>query len=500
MAYLIGTDIGTSSTKTTIFKDTGEILAQTAREYTYDIPATGYAEQDPDVWWEAAAETIRLAIRKAGIPPKEIKGVGLSGQMHGLVALDSAGRVVRKAILHCDVRAADTVDWITKRLSPDEYYDVTYNPAFSGFQLVSLLWMRLHEPALYEKVRRVLCPKDYVRYKMTGEIGMESTDASGTLAYDMKRQRWAEDILKKLDVSRAFFPEIIHSSYETAGAITRLAAEQTGLAPGTPVVYGGGDQAMHSLGNGVFEKNVMMVTIGTSGQVIVLSDNPVKNSAKNTNTFRYVEQGTWFGLGGILHAGITLNWFRKTFAPQFSYRQLDAMAETVPPCSNGLVFFPAMAGERTPYIDSDTRGVFLGMTMAHTQAYFARAVMEGVTMELKTGVEILKKLYGEPKKLICAGGGVKSELWCQIQADMFGREIHVSQIVEQACLGAAITAGVGAGYFTDIREGFLAMAEKKETVVEPILKNTEKYDAFYHEVFCNIYPKNQELFRSSGKY
>ena len=499
MAYLIGIDIGTSSTKTVVFNEHGKVLSLASRGYMYDIPKTGYAEQDPDIWWEASAETIAKAVRKAGIRKEEISGIGLSGQMHGMVPLDANGSLVRKAILHCDVRAVDITEDLSVRIGRQTFYDITYNPLFSGMQLVSLEWMRKNEPECFEKTKWVICPKDYVRYKLTGEIGTEATDASGTLAYDMQNQSWAGSLIERLGLSSVLFPQI-KLSCDIAGTVTKEAAEKTGLKEGTLVVYGGGDQAMHSLGNGVLEKNILMATIGTSGQVIMLSNKLIKNQQMNTHTFCHVNPNMWFGLGACLYAGAALNWFRRTFAEEDNYERLSALAETVAPCSEGLVFFPAMSGERTPYLDMETRGAFLGMTIAHTKAHFARAIMEGVAMEMKQSIEIMKELYGQPAKYICAGGGANSSVWAQIQADVYGCEIHISDIPEQACLGAAITAGTGTGVFGNIKEGFYQMSHNQERIIEPQKENMVKYAEYYEDIFKRIYNCNAELFHKMKKY
>lgn len=494
MKYLLGTDIGTSSVKTAVFRQDGMLMGLASKDYSFDIPQLGFAEQDPDVWWEAAALSVRNAVEKSGVQPSEIVCIGLSGQMHGLVPLGADGCSVRKAILHCDVRANKAVMDIEKRIGKNAFYDITYNPVFSGMQLVSLVWMRENEPDLFNQIDTALCPKDYVRYKLTGEIGVEATDASATLAYDMVHQQWSDSLIDHLGLPTRFFPEKIHRPYDIAGTITQKAAEKTGLIPGTPVVYGGSDQSMHSLGNGVLDAGTMMVTIGTSGQALMLSQQPKKNPEMNTHTFRHVNDDMWFGMGACLYAGVTLNWFKKTFLPSCSYAELDSLAEKTLPCSDGLVFFPAMSGERTPYVDMKTRGLFTGITIAHTAGHFVRAIMEGVSMELKQSIELLKKMYGEPKQIICAGGGSASKIWQQIQADIYGRPIHVLDIKEQACFGAAIVAGVGCGLFSDIQSGFSEMYHGCSRIIEPIPLNKKKYEQYYDGVFKQLYPQNKKIF------
>jgi xylulokinase len=500
MAYLIGSDIGTSGAKSVIFDEKGKIVAQAVREYQYDSPKPGYAEQYPDVWWEAVSDSIREAMTISGAGKDEVAGIGLSGQMHGMVAMDKANRSIRKTILHCDVRAGKTAKDICESFGRERFYDITYNPVFSGFQLVSLLWLRENEPENFEKIASVICPKDYVRFRMTGELGVEATDASGTLAYDMKAQDWAVGLLGELGIPSSAFPPKISLSYEVAGKMTADSAEKCGLAAGTPVVFGGADQAMSSLGNGMFEKHVLVAAIGSSGQVLMLTDAPQKNPQMNTHIFRHVEPNVWYSLSGCLYGALALNWFSRAMAPDESYESLSSMAESIKPCSEGLAFFPALAGERSPHMDTKTRAAFIGVTNTHTKAHFVRAVMEGVTMEMKAGVEITERLYGTPTKIICTGGTTKSRVWRQIQADIYGQEIHISKTQEGGCLGAAILAGVGVGLFGSIKEGFGAMQKEKETIIVPIKENVEKYAEFYSELFSGIYPRNKELFHNSWKY
>ncbi len=498
--YFMGIDIGTSSAKTAIFNEKGDMVSLASKPYYFDADKPGYAEQDPEVWWEAVSETISRSLQELGKEAKEVKAVGLSGQMHGLVPLGKDGKPVRKAILHCDVRAKDVVQEIKAQFDGDRIADIMMNPVFPGFQMVSLCWMRKYEPELYSQIKTAVCPKDYVRYRLTGELGTESTDASGTLLYDMRREKWSEEIFQELGLSLETVPGQIHNSCETAGKILPHVAEQTGLSPDTLIVYGGADQAMHSLGNGVYRPGIMMATIGTSGQVLMISEKPVRNPELNTHTFRHVREHSWYGLAAILHAGSTLNWFRRVFAQDSSYEALSQMASQIKPCAEGLVFFPCMGGERTPYLDSETRGMFSGISMCHRREHFARAIMEGVSFAVKTGIDKMNQLYGETEKLICAGGGVKGKVWAQIQADIYGREIHISRISEQACLGAAITAAVGSGAFADLEKACQAMVKNTEYMIEPDMENKKRYEEFYEKVYERIYRQNKEIFHNMNLF
>ena len=491
--YFLGIDIGTSSTKSVLFDEHGAAVASAAHGYVFDVDRIGHAEQDPLVWWQAVQSTVSEAIHKSGLKKEQIAGVGLSGQMHGTVALDAQGAVVRKAILHCDVRADQEAAEIRQRFG-DRISRITFNPIFPGFQAVTLCWMRKHEPENYARTSVVITPKDYIRYCLTGEIGSEHTDASAVLLYDMKRSAWSDEIFEMLGLPRDIVPAEIHASYEVAGTVTRQAAELCGLAAGTPVVFGGADQAMHSIGNGVYEPGTIMSTIGTSGQVLSVSRQAVYNSELNTHTFRHVKDHAYYGLGAVLFAGTTLNWFRRNFASDCTFEQLSELAAAVPPGSEGLLFLPCMGGERTPYLDPLARGVFDGVTMLHTKAHFARAIMEGVTFAMKTSIEKVASLYGPCDRFVCAGGGVKGLTWAQIQADIYNREILISHIDEQACLGAAIMAAVGANAYATIEDACRAMCDTTMSVLRPDPTNAALYQRIYEKIYTRIYKQNAEIF------
>lgn len=498
IVYLIGIDIGTSSTKTVIFDEKGHVAASASYDYVFESLKNGYAEQDPETWWRATVFTIQQAMQKGGMDADKIAGIGFSGQMHGLVCMDKSDRCLRKAILHCDVRAKDEAESI-HRMFDGKIEKMVCNPIFPGFQLTSLEWLKHHEQDSFEKIARIMCPKDYVRYKLTGEFGTEHTDASGTLLYDNCKEYWSDSIFERLELDKSIVAKKIACSYDVAGYITREAAKETGLKEGTPVVYGGADQAMHSLGNGVCAPGTTMMTIGTSGQVLVITNEPVCRPKLNTHIFRHVEPKTWYGLGAILFAGSTLNWFRRNFAPDCSFEDLSAMAEQVPAGCDGLVFFPCMGGERTPYLDPLARGVFEGITMHHDRAFFARAIMEGVSFAMLSALEQLRDTFGAGDQIICAGGGVKGETWAQIQADVYGEEILVSSIKEQACLGAAICAGVGSGMFSDIQEGCKMMCDSEMKRVQPRAAIHEKYKQVYERVYSQVYNANAKLFKEAAK-
>lgn len=496
--YFAGVDVGTSSVKTAIFDEGGNMLSLASKAYDFDTDKPGYAEQDPNIWWDAVIDTIRKSLAKLGKNSSLVKAVGLSGQMHGLVPLDKNGTSIRKAILHCDTRANDIVHQIVASNKDKEIRNIVFNPIFPGFQMVSLCWMREHEPDLYEKISICLCPKDYIRYKLTGQLGTESTDASATLLYDMQRETWSKQVFRNLRLDISLVPKVIHNSCEIAGEILPDVSQLTGLPKGTLVVYGGADQAMHSLGNGIYKPGIMMANIGTSGQVVTLSDCCVKNPEFNTHLFRHVSDHSWYGMAAVLYAGSTFNWFRKNFAPENSFVELSQMAANVKPCCDGLVFFPCMGGERTPYLDPETRGMFSGISMLHKKCHFARAIMEGVAFAMKTCINKMNELYGRSERLVCAGGGVKGLTWAQIQADIYGRDVYISEIPEQACLGAAIVAAVGCNAFPNLMEACTNMAPKTDRVLSPNLDNMKRYDEFYEKVYVHLYEQNYASFHNMG--
>lgn len=494
MALLMGIDLGTSGLKVAVFDKNGHTLATGSSDYLFDVPEIGYAEQDPDVWWQATVNAVKGVLQK--VQSEDILAVGLSGQMHGLVALDGENRVVRKAILHCDQRSLKQANQMREMLKDEGFSRITYNPAFSGFQLISLAWVRDNEPKNYQRIKNVVCPKDYIRYKLCGEVGVEITDASATLAYDIENECWAVDLIKQLGLDESVFPKEIHRPNDVAGTVTQEAAQLLGLKAGTKIVYGGGDQPMQLLGTGVYKTGKLTITIGTSAQVVAVTDSAIYNPKMNTHTFMTALPEKWLCMGAVLNGGLTLNWFRRTFMPDKSYDQISKLASLVDACSDGLVFFPCLAGERTPYIDSTTRGIFLGMSYLHSAKHFARAVMEGVTFAIKSSVDTLKSLGCGDETIIASGGAAKSSEWLQMQADIYGRELHLTKTVEQTVTGAAIVAGVGCGLFRDIEQGCKQMVKMSDRVIEPDLKRHEIYTEFYHDVFMKIYENNKNAFRT----
>ena len=490
MAYLMGIDLGTSSLKTIIVDERGQVQALAARSYSFDKPISGWAEQDPEVWWAACAATIRETLTKSGLSGRDISGVGFSGQMHGLVPLDAAGKPVRPAILHCDARSAQQVREMNRLLGAERVRALTLNPIYTGFLLTSLLWVRENEPEKYSRIKQVCLPKDYIRYRLCGSVACDLSDASATMAFDIRAGRWSDELLQTFGVDRALFPQCFDTC-SVVGRITPEAAQATGLGAGVPVVAGGGDQVMQGLGNGVTGTDIVTANIGSSGQVCYQSDTPVLNPALSTNTFCGYRRGRWIVMGAIMHAGLSLKWFDSVLGG-VDYAELDAEAAKVRPGSGGVVFLPYLNGERTPHINPDLSGMFLGCNIRTGRGEMARSVMEGVSYALMQCMEICQSLGLHADSVVASGGGAKSPLWLRIQSDVYGLPLRVADTEEQACLGAAIAAGAGTGVYASVEEGCRAAVKYKDIVVEPNAANHEIYEEYYG-LFKDAYLANRTL-------
>ena len=489
MAYFMGVDLGTSSAKALIVEGRGEAVALAAEAYDIAIPRPGWAEQDADGLWRACAACIRRALSASGLASEAIAAVGLSGQMHGLVALDEGLRPVRPAIIWADRRSAAQVEHL-RGLGAE---DVALNPAATGFLLPSLMWMRENEPERFGRVAHVLLPKDYVRLMLCGELGTDVTDASGTLAMDGARRDWSLPLLDALGLDAALFPEV-HMPSQVAGCVMARAAADTGLRAGTPVIYGGGDGPMQLVGNGVVRPGMLTANIGTASQIDLITGSPLIDERHRMQLFCHAPEGRWIAMGASLNGGGTLKWLKNAFFdPQTTYRDLDALAEAVPAGSAGLLALPYLCGERSPHMDPCARGTFSGFTLSHTRAHLVRAVMEGVVFALRDCLEVLEALSPQVSgDLIASGGGARSALWRQMQADILKKRVFTTRSTEEACLGAALTAAVGAGEFRDIDEAASVVRMNPE-VTEPNPRNFALYDERFAQ-FQQLYRDNRALF------
>lgn len=456
---LLGIDLGTSGTKTLLIDDDGRPLASATVEYPLSTPRPGWAEQDPQLWWDAAQVSIREVLLRSGLSGDAVKGIGLSGQMHGSVFLDAAGEVLRPALLWCDQRTAAQCAWATETVGAERVVELTSNPILTGFTLPKVLWLRDNEPEAYARVRQVLLPKDYLRYKLTGAFATEVSDASGTAMFHVRERRWATELLEAVDVPAAWMPECFESVVPSA-TLSAEGAAATGLRAGTPVVGGGGDQAAGAVGNGIVESGILSSTVGTSGVVFAYSDAPAVDPKLRLHTFCHAVPGKWHQMGVMLSAGGSLRWYRDTLAGsetetarllgQDPYEVIAAAAAQAPVGCEGLLFLPYLTGERTPYPDPNARGVFFGLTLRHDRRHLARAVLEGVAFGLRDSFEILDEMGVPVREVRASGGGARSPLWRQIQADVTGREHVTINVDEGPAFGVALLAGVGTGVWPDV--------------------------------------------------
>lgn len=485
MRLLIGIDTGTTGVKALAVDETGGMRGQGTGSYVFATPRPGWAEQDPDCWWQGAGTAVRGALVSAGASPRDVTAVGLSGQMHSLTLLDGDGRVLRPAILWNDQRGGAECEEIARRVGRERLIAITRNPALPGFTAPKLVWTRRHEPAVYERIAGVLLPKDYVRYRLTGVRATDVSDASGTGLFDVTARRWSEEILAALDVPAAWMPRATESTVLSA-EIDDVGAAATGLIRGTPVAAGAGDQAAQAVGTGIVRPGTVSVTIGTSGVVFAALDTPVVDPQLRTHTFCHAVPGRWHVMGVMLSAGGALRWLRSTVAAGADYGTLDAEAGRVPPGADGLVFLPYLTGERTPYPDPTARGAFVGLSLAHGRGHLVRAVLEGVAFGLRDSFEIIRDMGVRITEVRASGGGAASRLWTQILADVLGLDVVVMNVTEGAAYGAALLAGVGAGLFSSVEDACEA-GLRPVARTAPRVGVRPRYDALY-ETYRALYP------------
>lgn len=503
MDYLMGIDLGTSGTKTVLFDTNGTVKASETVEYPLDQPQNGWAEQDPEEWWGACIKTVRGVINKSKINPADIKGIGLSGQMHGLVMLDGAGNVLRNSIIWCDGRTAAECAEITERVGYDNLIAITANPALTGFTAGKILWVRKNEPEIYAKCRHILLPKDYIRYKLTGEFATEVSDASGMNLLDVTARDWSEPVLKLLDIDRGLLPSM-HESIEVTGYITAESAALTGLAEGTPVAGGAGDNAAAAVGTGVVSPGRSFTTIGTSGVIFAHSDEVKIDPKGRVHTFCSAVPGAYTVMSCTLSAGGSLQWFRNHFCqPEMAaakeqgidpYVLMDRQAADVPIGANRLLFLPYLMGERSPLLDPNARGVFFGLSAMHTRQDMLRAVMEGVVYSLRECFDVLSGMGIALNSMVATGGGGSSPLWRQMLADVYRCPVMTVDNKEGPALGAAILAGVGTGIYSSVQDACTAVLKVRESQ-SPLIENSNRYAPFY-DLYCKIYPQLKAQFET----
>ncbi|MBR2354153.1 MAG: xylulokinase [Clostridia bacterium] len=487
--YLIGIDVGTSGTKSVLFDTDGNAIASATAEYPMAQPENGWAEQNPEDWWEAAKITLTEITAEA--KDGRIVGLGLSGQMHSLVLLDKDDRVIRPAILWCDQRTGKECAEIECIIGRERLIEITANPALTGFSASKLMWVKKHEPENYRRIAHILLAKDYIRFRLTGEYATEVSDASGMQLFNVAKRAWSQEVCDKLGVKSEWLAKV-YESPDVTGYVSEEAARLTGLPKGIPVAGGGGDNASAAIGTGVYASGKAFTTIGTSGVVFAPTDTPVIDPKGRIHTFCAAVPGTWHVMGVTQAAGLSLNWFRKNIAPDLSYREIDEVCEKLPIGAEKLLYLPYLMGERTPILDANARGVFFGLSAMHTREHMARAVMEGISYSLYSCVELLRENGVNVADMALCGGGGKSPFWQRMLCDLYGVPIKTMKSDEGAALGAAILGGCAAGVYASVADG----CEKAVRVNATICPNVETHGEYmkYYEQYRDLYPALRERF------
>jgi xylulokinase len=496
MRYLLGLDIGTSGTKTALFDEYGNTIKTATYGYELFQPKAGWAEQEPDAWWEACVNGIKTVIEKSKVSPKDIKGIGLSGQMHGLVLVDKDYKVIRNSIIWCDQRTEKECNYMTEVIGKEKLIKITGNPALTGFTLSKLLWVRNNEPLNYKKIYKILLPKDYIRLKLTNVFATEVSDASGMQMLDINTRNWSEEILEKLNIDKNILAEV-YESVVVSGHVTEEASRLTNLAVGTPVVGGAGDQAAGAVGNGIVNEGIISVSMGTSGVVFAATDTPRFDKEGRVHTLCHAVPNKWHVMGVTQGAGLSLNWFKRTFCKSEVmeseaskvniYDLLTEKASNSKPGSNGIIYLPYLMGERTPHIDPNVKGAFLGVSLINNHDDFIRSVLEGVSFSLKNCLDLLQHMNISIDEIRVSGGGAESKVWRQITADIFGYSLNTVKASEGGALGVAILAGVGAGIYTSVEDACSKIIKGNDKI-EPDLSLKETYKEVY-EKYNSAYPK-----------
>ena len=481
---LLGIDVGTSSIKGMLMEENGRILAISARNYDVSFPKPNYAEQDPRMWWVRLCQVMGELQRKCPRMKEDLQGIGLSGQMHGLVAIDKEGIPVRPAIIWMDQRATKELEEIKEKIPFSRQGEIFHNQVFNGFALPSLLWMKREEPDLYERIDKIFQPKDYIRYCMTGEVGTEESDASAALLMDVGKREWAWDVLEILGIRREILPPLGHS-WEVAGRVTEKAAKELGIRAGIPVVYGAGDQQAQSIGNGAVREGLLISNIGTGAQVSCYSKKDWYDTKLRTHTFCHGIPDGYTIYGAMLSGGMSLKWLKNNILNV-------GMAGETAPGSDGVIFLPYLSGERTPLMNPGAKGMFFGLSIEQDRRHLARAVMEGVTYALKSSLDILQSMGIDAKRILASGGAAQSPVWLQIQADILGKEVQVCNVKEQACLGACMLAGVGCGVYGDIGQACENLVSYEEKIYLPNQENQSLYREQYVK-FQGLYENTKEF-------
>jgi xylulokinase len=487
---IMGIDLGTSSVKVVLMNPDGRVVGSAAQEYAFDIPRPGWAEQDPQVWVQASLAAMQRALSAAGLSKLGVQTIGLSGQMHGLVCVDEAGVPVRPAIIWADQRSTAQVERIYRQVGARQLGEWTANPVATGFLLPSWLWLTEHEPAITARTRHLLLPKDYLRYALTGCLGIEPSDASSSLLFDTAHRRWSLDLASALGIDPALLLAA-HESAEVAGGLTQSVADALGLTAGLPVIYGGSDQGMAALGQGITQAGQLACSISTGGQMVAPLERWVYDPELRAHTFCHVLSERWFLEAATLSAGLALRWLRDNIFKSLSYAELANLAAQTP-SSEGLFFLPHLAGERTPYMDAGSKAGFWGLTLQHHQGHMVRAVMEGVIFSMRACLDLFLSLGVPVERVVAAGGGTRHPLWMQLMADIFNRPITQTGTVEASATGAAILAGVGVGIYPDAETACRRVVHFSGDLVQPNPAAAEYYRKAY-QTYTKLYPAFQQI-------
>lgn len=491
MRYFIGIDSSTTATKALLMAEDGRVVGVASSSYDYDTPKPLWSEQQPELWWTGTVASIRQVLAESGVAGTAVAAIGLTGQMHGLVLLDQRGDVLRPALLWNDQRTGAECDEMRAVIGKQRLIDITGNDALTGFTAPKILWVKNNEPEIYGRIAHILLPKDYVRYKLTGELATDKAGAAGTQLFDVRQRNWSAEVVSKLGIDPAWLPKTFEGTAVT-GHLTSTAATATGLPAGIPVMAGGGDQAANAVGTGAVVDGVVALSLGTSGVVFASSDVPVVEPDGRLHAFCHAAPGKWHLMGVMLSAAGSLRWYRDALAPGTDFGDLLIPAADVPAGSEGLLFLPYLTGERTPHPDPLARGGFIGLTVRHGQPHLTRAVLEGVAFGLRDSLELMRGAgLASITQVRASGGGLRSPLWRQILADVLQAEIVTVNTTEGAAYGAAVLALVGAGVFNSVEEACAKLVQVTGKT-EPG-GDTAVYDQLY-PLYQGLYPALKPTF------
>jgi len=497
MDYVLGIDVGTGGTRAVLVNRSGAIVSSATCEHVpFASPKIGWAEQDPHDWVQAAGSAIRQIISDAGISASDISAVGLAGQMHGAVLLDENDQVLRPSLIWCDQRTQAQCDWLNQKIGEQKIIELTCNPALTNFTLTKLLWVRDNEPEIWRRFRQVLLPKDYVRFRLTDEHAIDVADASGTLMLDVAHRRWSDEMMSAAGLPMSCLPTL-YESPEVCAHISEAGAEHTGLKLGTPVVAGAGDQAGGAVGMGIVRAGAVSATIGTSGVVFAATDTPAMDAKGRVHTFCHAVPGRWHVMGVTQAAGLSFRWLRDLLrstsgSSDLSYDDLTREAENIPAGSDGVLWAPYLMGERTPHLDPNARGTLTGLAASHGRGHVTRAILEGVAFSLKDTFSLFAEMQVPVRNIRLGGGGARSALWRQIQADVYAHQVEILAAEEGAAYGGALLAGVGAQFWSSVEEACDAVVKVQQRVT-PDPKATQALKKQYDH-YRRLYPALKPLF------